>query len=322
MNDTRSVASAAWDSQALNELKRQAGSDPQGKALQVAKQVEGMFVQMMLKSMRQALPQDGLLSTEQSRMFTSMYDQQIAQEIGNKGLGLADTIVKQMMPAQALDERAGSVPMPLDRSVIINTLAPKQLEQMQTQMLQLVQRAVPKLPQPTESAPLSGDSGDFIAQLMQPAQQASAQSGIPHQLILAQAALESGWGQRQILTQEGKPSYNLFGIKASGSWQGKTTEITTTEYENGVAKKVKAAFRVYDSYLDALTDYVNLLSKNPRYAAVKGAKSAEEGAHALQAAGYATDPKYAKKLVGMIQQFKNLGEKVVKAYGKDMGDLF
>ncbi|QHM70613.1 flagellar assembly peptidoglycan hydrolase FlgJ [Mixta intestinalis] len=322
MNDTRSVASAAWDSQALNELKRQAGSDPQGKALQVAKQVEGMFVQMMLKSMRQALPQDGLLSTEQSRMFTSMYDQQIAQEIGNKGLGLADTIVKQMMPAQAPDERAGSVPMPLDRSVIINTLAPKQLEQMQTQMLQLVQRAVPKLPQPTESAPLSGDSGDFIAQLMQPAQQASAQSGIPHQLILAQAALESGWGQRQILTQEGKPSYNLFGIKASGSWQGKTTEITTTEYENGVAKKVKAAFRVYDSYLDALTDYVNLLSKNPRYAAVKGAKSAEEGAHALQAAGYATDPKYAKKLVGMIQQFKNLGEKVVKAYGKDMGDLF
>ncbi|MFD1803138.1 flagellar assembly peptidoglycan hydrolase FlgJ [Mixta tenebrionis] len=322
MNETRSVTGAAWDSQALNDLKRQAGGDPQGKALQVAKQVEGMFVQMMLKSMRQALPQDGLLSTEQSRMFTSMYDQQIAQEIGNKGLGLADTIVKQMMPAQAPDERAGSVPMPLDRAVIINTLAPKQREQMQTQMVQLVQRALPKLPQPTESAPLSGDSGDFIAQLMQPAQQASAQSGIPHQLILAQAALESGWGQRQILTPEGKPSYNLFGIKATGSWQGKTTEITTTEYENGVAKKVKAAFRVYDSYLDALTDYVSLLSKNPRYAAVKGARSAEEGAHALQAAGYATDPKYAKKLVGMIQQFKHLGEKVVKAYGKDMGDLF
>ncbi|QHM75918.1 Peptidoglycan hydrolase FlgJ [Mixta theicola] len=322
MNETRSVTGAAWDSQALNDLKRQAGGDPQGKALQVAKQVEGMFVQMMLKSMRQALPQDGLLSTEQSRMFTTMYDQQIAQEIGNKGLGLADTIVKQMMPAQAPDERAGSVPMPLDRAVIINTLAPKQREQMQTQMVQLVQRALPKLPQPTESAPLSGDSGDFIAQLMQPAQQASAQSGIPHQLILAQAALESGWGQRQILTPEGKPSYNLFGIKATGSWQGKTTEITTTEYENGVAKKVKAAFRVYDSYLDALTDYVSLLSKNPRYAAVKGARSAEEGAHALQAAGYATDPKYAKKLVGMIQQFKHLGEKVVKAYGKDMGDLF
>ena len=105
MNDTQSVASAAFDSQSLNDLKRQAGNDPNGKALQVAKQVEGMFVQMMLKSMRQALPQDGLLSTEQSRMFTSMYDQQIAQEMGNKGLGLADVIVKQMMPAQAPDER-------------------------------------------------------------------------------------------------------------------------------------------------------------------------------------------------------------------------
>ena len=235
MNDTQSVASAAFDSQSLNDLKRQAGNDPNGKALQVAKQVEGMFVQMMLKSMRQALPQDGLLSTEQSRMFTSMYDQQIAQEMGNKGLGLADVIVKQMMPAQAPDEKAGTVPMPLDRSVVINTLLPRQLEQMQTQMLQMVQRAVPKLPQPTESAPLSGDSSDFIAKLTQPAQLASQQTGIPHQLILA--ALESGWGKRQILTEDGKPSYNLFGIKATSSWQGKTTEITTTEYENGVAKR-------------------------------------------------------------------------------------
>ncbi|WP_368928935.1 flagellar assembly peptidoglycan hydrolase FlgJ [Mixta calida] len=322
MNDTQSVASAAFDSQSLNDLKRQAGNDPNGKALQVAKQVEGMFVQMMLKSMRQALPQDGLLSTEQSRMFTSMYDQQIAQEMGNKGLGLADVIVKQMMPAQAPDEKAGTVPMPFDRSVVINTLLPRQLEQMQTQMLQMVQRAVPKLPQPTESAPLSGDSSDFIAKLTQPAQLASQQTGIPHQLILAQAALESGWGKRQILTEDGKPSYNLFGIKATGSWQGKTTEITTTEYENGVAKKVKAAFRVYDSYLDALTDYANLLSNNSRYAKVTTAKTAEEGAHALQEAGYATDPKYAKKLVGMIQQFKNLGEKVAKAYGNDIGDLF
>ncbi|MDR7341937.1 flagellar protein FlgJ [Pantoea alhagi] len=322
MNDTQSVMSAAYDSQALNSLKRQAGNDPQGKALQVAKQVEGMFVQMMLKSMRQALPQEGMLSTEQTRMFTSMYDQQIAQEMGNKGLGLADVIVKQMMPAQAPDESAGTVPMPLDRSVVINTLLPRQMEQMQMQMAQMVQRAVPKLPQPTSSAPLSGDSSDFIAKLTQPAQLASQQTGIPHQLILAQAALESGWGKRQIMTEDGQPSYNVFGIKATGSWQGKTTEITTTEYENGVAKKVKAAFRVYDSYVDALTDYANLLSKNSRYAKVTTAKTAEEGAHALQEAGYATDPKYAKKLVSMIQQFKDLGEKVAKAYGNELGDLF
>ena len=312
MNESQSLMSAAYDSQSLNDLKRQAGNDPKGKALQVAKQVEGMFVQMMLKSMRQALPQDGLLSTEQTRMYTSMYDQQIAQEIGAKGLGLADTLVRQMTPAAKPDESAGSVPMPLDKR-FINTLPPLELEQM-------VRRAMPKLSSPAMMP--GGDSSDFIARLSQPAQQASAESGIPHHLILAQAALESGWGQREILTREGKQSYNVFGIKANSSWQGEKTEITTTEYENGVAKKVQASFRVYHSYAEALTDYVKLLSTNPRYAAVASAQTAEQGAHALQAAGYATDPKYAQKLVGMIQQFRNVGEKVVKAYSSDLSKLF
>lgn len=312
MNESQSLMNAAYDSKSLNDLKRQASSDPKGKALQVAKQVEGMFVQLMLKSMRQALPQDGMLSTEQTRMYTSMYDQQIAQQIGAKGLGLADTIVKQMSPAVKPDESAGKVPMLLDKT-FINTLPPIELEQM-------VRRAVPKLP--VSGATLSGDSSDFISALAQPAQQASAESGIPHHLILAQAALESGWGQRQIMTRDGRPSFNLFGVKANSSWQGEKTDITTTEYENGVAKKVKASFRVYSSYAEALSDYVKLLSNNPRYAAVTSAQTAEQGAQALQAAGYATDPKYAQKLVGMIQQFKNMGEKVVKAYSNDLSKLF
>jgi len=313
MSDTQSLMGAAYDSGALNTLKRQASSDPKAHAREVAKQVEGMFVQMMLKSMRQALPQDGLLSTEQTRLYTSMYDQQIGQQIASKGLGLADMMVKQMEQAQSPDEKAGTVPMMLDKD-FINTLPPLAMEQ-------IVRKAVPRLPAPTDT-PLSGDSSDFIAKLSQPAIEASAGTGIPHHLILAQAALESGWGQRQIMTAEGKPSYNLFGIKATGSWQGKTTEITTTEYEHGEAKKVKAKFRVYDSYFDALNDYVKLIANNPRYQAVTTAATPEQGAKALQAAGYATDPKYAQKLVGMIQQFKNMGEKVVKAYTQDLGDLF
>jgi len=275
--------------------------------------VEGMFVQMMMKSMRAALPQDGLLSNDQTRLFTSMYDQQIAQDIGKRGLGMADIIVKQMQPAQEPDETAGTVPMKLDNSFISSNLPSNQLEQM-------VRKAVPRLPVSPSSLP--SDSNDFIAQLAQPAQVASQQSGIPHHLILAQAALESGWGQRQILTRDGKPSYNVFGIKASGDWKGETTDIMTTEYEGGAAKKVRASFRVYGSYMEALSDYVKLLSNNPRYAAVANAPSAEQGARALQAAGYATDPKYAQKLVGMIQQFKNMGEKVVKAYSNDITDLF
>lgn len=313
MNDTQSLVNAAYDSRSLNDLKREAAADPKGKAMQVAKQVEGMFVQMMMKSMRAALPQDGLLSNDQTRLFTSMYDQQIAQDIGKRGLGMADIIVKQMQPAQEPDETAGTVPMKLDNSFIYSNLPSNQLEQM-------VRKAVPRLPVSPSSLP--SDSNDFIAQLAQPAQVASQQSGIPHHLILAQAALESGWGQRQILTRDGKPSYNVFGIKASGDWKGATTDIMTTEYEGGEAKKVRASFRVYGSYMEALSDYVKLLSNNPRYAAVANAPSAEQGARALQAAGYATDPKYAQKLVGMIQQFKNMGEKVVKAYSNDITDLF
>ncbi|UCB31418.1 flagellar assembly peptidoglycan hydrolase FlgJ [Duffyella gerundensis] len=320
MSNTQTLMNAAYDSRSLNDLKRDAGKDPNGKALQVAKQVEGMFVQMMMKSMREALPKDGLFNSDSTRMYTSMYDQQIAQQIGNRGLGLADVIVKQMQPAAELDPKAGTVPMKLDNSVVLNTLAPMQMSQaqVQTQLEQTVRRAVPRLP----VKPLGGDSSDFIAQLSQPAKIASAQSGIPHHLILAQAALESGWGQRQILTRDGQPSFNVFGIKAGGSWHGETTDIMTTEYEQGAAKKVRASFRVYGSYLEAITDYVKLLSNNPRYAAVTTAQSAEQGAQALQQAGYATDPKYAQKLVGMIQQFKQMGEKVVKAYGQDMGDLF
>jgi len=309
---SQSLTSAAYDSRSLNNLKRLAGNDPKAHAREVAKQVEGMFVQMMLKSMRQALPQDGLMSSEQTRLYTSMYDQQIGQQIGAKGLGLADLIVKQMEGQKPLNEKAGTVPMPLDKS-FINTLPPIAMEQ-------IVRKAVPRFS--SHEMPLSGDNGDFIAMLSKPAQAASEQSGIPHHLILAQAALESGWGQRQILTRDGKPSYNVFGIKATGSWQGKPTDIMTTEFENGEAKKVKQKFRVYDSYFDALNDYVKLLSNNPRYAAVTTASSPEQGAQALQAAGYATDPKYAQKLVGMIQQFKSMGEKVVKAYSQDIGDLF
>ncbi|WP_058959591.1 flagellar assembly peptidoglycan hydrolase FlgJ [Type-E symbiont of Plautia stali] len=313
MTDTQSLMSAAYDSRSLNNLKREAAADPKGKALQVAKQVEGMFVQMMLKSMREALPQDGIFSSDSTKMYTSMYDQQIAQEIGKRGLGMADLIVKQMQPAQEPDETAGTVPMKLDNSFIYSNLPSNQLEQM-------VRKAVPRLPVSPSSFP--ADSNDFIAQLSQPAQAASQQSGIPHHLILAQAALESGWGQRQILTRDGKPSYNVFGIKAGGDWKGATTDIMTTEYEGGVAKKVRATFRVYGSYMEALSDYVKLLSNNPRYAAVANAATPEQGARALQAAGYATDPKYAQKLVGMIQQFRNMGEKVVKAYSQDITDLF
>lgn len=315
LGESKLLSSAAWDAQSLNDLKAKAGKDPAGNIRPVARQVEGMFVQMMLKSMRDALPKDGLFSSDSTRLYTSMYDQQIAQQMtAGKGLGLADVIVRQMQAAQGGEPQApAQVPMKFD---------PETVTSYQNQALtQMVRKAMPK-PTPVSDEPLSGDSGDFLAQLSLPARLASEQSGVPHHLILAQAALESGWGQRQIRRENGEPSFNIFGVKATASWKGPTTEITTTEYENGEAKKVKARFRVYSSYLEALSDYVGLLSRNPRYAAVTTAATAEQGAQALQNAGYATDPHYARKLTSMIQQLKAMGEKVSKAYGGDIENLF
>ncbi len=316
LTDSRLAASAAWDAQSLNELKSKAGQDPGANLRPVARQVEGMFVQMMLKSMREALPKDGLFSSDSSRMYTSMYDQQIAQQMtAGKGLGLADMMVKQMGGEQAAQAASEPDQVPMKFPLEMVTTYQNQA------LTQMVRKAMPKAPDVNDE-PLTGDSKDFLAQLSLPARLASQQSGVPHHLILAQAALESGWGQRQIRRENGEPSFNIFGVKATSNWKGPVTEITTTEFENGEAKKVKAKFRVYSSYLEALSDYVGVLTRNPRYAAVTNAATAEQGAQALQNAGYATDPNYARKLTGMIQQMKAMGEKVSKAYSNDIENLF
>ncbi|CAE1147253.1 flagellar assembly peptidoglycan hydrolase FlgJ [Serratia sp. Tan611] len=312
--DVTSMAGAAYDAQALNGLKSAAAADPQGNLKQVARQVEGMFVQMMLKSMRAALPKDGMLSSDQTRLYTSLYDQQIAQQLSQKGLGLADMMVRQLGSAgRPPSETAGTVPMALDGDRL-QALPRQALEQ-------LVRRALPPMPSvPGNPAPLN--NGNFVARLSTPARLASQQSGIPHQLIVAQAALESGWGRREIPAADGSPSHNLFGIKAGSGWRGPVTEITTTEFEQGAAKKIKARFRVYGSYVEAIADYVKLLTGNPRYAGVAAARTPEQAAHALQQAGYATDPHYARKLVSVIAQMKSAGEQVAKAYSHDLQDLF
>lgn len=185
LTDSKLLASAAWDSQSLNELRTKAGQDPQANLRPVARQVEGMFVQMMLKSMRETLPKDGLFSSDQTRLYTSMYDQQIAQQMtAGKGLGLADEMVKQLSAQQTEPaENVGQVPMKFDMQTITSY--------QNAALTQMVRKALPKAPDSSDT-PLSGDSKDFLAQLSLPARLASEQSGIPHHLILAQAALESG----------------------------------------------------------------------------------------------------------------------------------
>lgn len=274
-----------WDVNELNALRGAAKQSPQENIATVARQVEGIFLQMMLKSMRQSLPGGDLLGSDSQRLFTSLYDQQITQMAPASPLGLAALIEKQMQPVTPPSEEAGQRAMPFDND--------RQFFQRLSQLVERKVDSVVQLAQPMQQ---------FIQRLLPHVKSVSKETGIPEKLILAQAALESGWGQRQITTERGQPSHNLFGIKAGGRWQGPTTATLTTEYRQGQAEKTTEPFRVYPSWQEALKDYGDLLLNNPRYQAVTSARSAEQGAYALQQAGYATDPLYAQKLIAIIRQ--------------------
>ena len=156
--------------------------------------------------------------------------------------------------------------------------------------------------------PQKGAAG-FVEQHQAAARSAEAQTGIPATFMIAQSALETGWGRKEILHRDGSPSYNMFGIKAGANWKGPVAEITTTEFIDGKAQKVVARFRAYGSYAESFADYARLMKESPRYAGVasraaKGTLNEQGGAVAfaqgLQRAGYATDPAYADKLTRVI----------------------
>jgi flagellar protein FlgJ len=272
------IGSLAIDSQSLDKLRLQAKQAPDQALKAAAKQFESVFLNMMLKSMRDATPQDGMFDSEQTKMFTGMLDQQLAQSMAARGVGLAEVMVRQLSPHQlnastpALKAHAAATP-----TVTASPLA----------------NAVP-------SAYKADLQQAFIDKLRVPAVQASRSTGVPAHLILGQAALESGWGKREIKMPDGSTSYNLFGIKAGKDWNGKVAEVTTTEYHNVVASKQVERFRAYGSYAESFQDYARLLGDNPRYAGVMQQDDAKGFAVALQQSGYATDPHYADKLVGVI----------------------
>ncbi|MNT47537.1 Peptidoglycan hydrolase FlgJ [compost metagenome] len=143
---------------------------------------------------------------------------------------------------------------------------------------------------------------NFVNRLAGPAMAASRASGVPAKLIVGQAALQSRWGRREITNPDGSTTFNVFGIKAGANWKGPTAEVLTTEYVDAQPQKVRARFRAYGSYDEACADYARLLTTNSRYAGVVAANSAEEAAHGLQRAGYATDPAYGEKLVRIMKK--------------------
>lgn len=299
---TDSTASLAIDTQSLESLKQSAKQNSPESLKAAAKQFEALFVNMMLKSMRDATPQDGLFDSQQTKMYQSMLDQQLGQNMASRGIGLADVLIRQLSTNQASDDGtngSGGVQTGLTETLktdLLQSMAPRTV------------RASPRTVEEAGAAITSNASSRpahvqaFQEKLTAHAQEASRSTGIPAEFMLGQAALESGWGKRMIRTTDGTNSHNLFGIKASGNWKGRTVDAVTTEYVNGVPQKRIEKFRAYDSYADSFRDYANLLRNNPRYEKVIANASDVEGfAKGLQRAGYATDPNYAAKLTNIIK---------------------
>jgi flagellar protein FlgJ len=151
------------------------------------------------------------------------------------------------------------------------------------------------------SGPPASIPKEFVSRLLPHATSAARELGVQPQAILAQAALETGWGRHQIKQADGSPSHNLFGIKAGAGWAGPVTEVSTTEFVRGVAQRRVEKFRAYGSYDEAFRDYAGLLKASPRYRAVLNTGSTEGFAQGLQKAGYATDPQYAAKISRIAQ---------------------
>lgn len=291
----------ASDSQSLEALRLQAQKAPDQALKQAARQFETVFLNMMLKAMREATPQDGAFDSDQTRMFTSMLDQQLAQGIGQRGVGLADVMVRQLSrnppAADATAPASTATPAPASAATSTSPAAPAQAA---PAAASAAQRALP-------SAYSENFQQDFVQRMLPHARQASRETGVPTHLLLGQAALESGWGRRTIRNADGSDSYNLFGIKAGAKWDGPVAAVKTTEYHAGVASKPVEKFRAYAGYADAFRDYAQLLSGNERYAEVlKQGNDVFGFAQALQDAGYATDPNYADKLVRVINRTRAL----------------
>jgi len=260
-------------SPSIDALRSRAAADPKAAIKEAAKQFEALFMQELMKSMRQAQAamSSGMLDNAGSQMGTEMLDTQFAIKMTGLPGGLGAVIARQLER-----QMGGTQPLPPAGAAG----APARVE-----------------------GSLRGTPGqvEFLSKHQDAARAAQASTGIPATFMVAQAAHESGWGRREIRMGDGTPSYNLFGIKAGAHWKGPVAEVTTTEYVNGEARKVTAKFRAYGSYAESFNDYAKLMKDSPRYAqVVADADSAQGFAQGLQRAGYATDPAYADKLTRVI----------------------
>ena len=271
----------------IGELRSAAARESPEALEAVAKQFEGIFLKMVLKSMREASFGDPLFDTESSGLYRDLYDHQLALELSKgRGLGIADMLVRQLrgfLPGAAEDAAEG------DKAPLSDA------EALQRNPALLAVRPAPggEVHEPEFSSKES-----FLQTLGGLATRTAKALGVDPLLMLAQSALETGWGQHILRRPDGTSSHNLFGIKAGGRWDGDRVSAGTLEYADGVAARQRAQFRSYGSFEESFQDYVALLQGSPRYAeALSRAADPEAFMNGLQQAGYATDPRYAEKVL-------------------------
>ncbi|MEE2003055.1 flagellar assembly peptidoglycan hydrolase FlgJ [Alkalimonas sp. MEB108] len=292
------------DINSLQQIRQSAGQDEKQALRQAAEQFEAIFMNMLLKSMREAnahFEADGMMHSETTRFYRDMHDNQLASDLSQSGsLGLADLIVQQLDPTAAVSSQRQPVPGDL--------LMPQPIQRQSLQKRARVAATADSEPQALPVMVANQPSrwqvsspAEFVERLLPAAREAAAALGLDPLALVAQAALETGWGQHMIRTANGENSYNLFGIKASRGWQGDTAVVDTLEYRQGVAQKEKARFRAYASPEQSLQDYVQFIRGSARYQdAVKVASDSVAYFRQLQAAGYATDPNYAEKIKSVL----------------------
>ena len=297
------------DLHGLAGLRREARQNSPGAIREAAKQFEAVFVQMMLKSMRAASPSDegGIMDSDQSRLYRDMYDQQIALSMAQRGkLGLADTIARQLG-----GEGAGTPSRPVSPEMVGDPLATlRQVQRIRSSVAMPAETATVKTGAiesernryPVSDAPFEPSSpAAFVRRMWPHAQEAARRLGVAPEVLIAQAAHETAWGKSVPRFADGRSSHNLFGIKANRGWEGERVVNSTLEFVDGVPIRQRDGFRAYPSYADSFNDYVKFLQVNPRYSeALDSVQDGPAYLRALQRAGYATDPNYAKKIQGLM----------------------
>ncbi|MCC7413382.1 MAG: flagellar assembly peptidoglycan hydrolase FlgJ [Gammaproteobacteria bacterium] len=275
----------------------------------VAREFEALFLQMMLSSMRETTFDDSLFGSESMGLYRDLFDKQIARDLAARG----DIGIARLLQAQLAETQPGDPPaLPaVNAEAGASPFAPR-LFRGEARMPAIRGREHVAAPAAggmgSAGAPSSGlDAVDtpeaFVAAVAPHARTAAGRLGTSAEVLIAQSALETGWGRKVMRRPDGSSSYNMFGIKADASWTGARVRVPTLEYQDGVARRELAEFRAYDSLADSFEDYVRFIEGHPRYApALEHAPLAENYISALQRAGYATDPGYAVKVVDIMQR--------------------